>query len=308
MALNFPSAPELNDIYTIGTDSWQWDGNAWNLIAASVSSGDVVITDVSDLTDNEGIIPSDVSDLTDNSNVIPDTILDLNITDGTNGQVLATNGLGGFSFVTVTGGAGGAGEVNQNAFASIVVVGQSSIQADAPSDSLTVEGGSGITVTTNSNNDTLTISSTVSAGATTSTELSDHNTAGLTVDKYYEPAVTMFRVGNVGTSAYTFEPHYSGNNPTLYMLSSFTYAFDLDNIPGHPFKLQDSTGTDLSVNILHVATDGTVSEGLAAQGKTSGTLYWRLPETLASPPNYRYQCGTHAGMVGAITIRRLSTI
>lgn len=308
MALNFPSDPEVNEIYTIGTDSWQWDGVAWNLIAASVSSGDVVITDVSDLTDNEGIIPSDISDLTDNSNIIPDTILDLNITDGSNGQVLATNGDGGFSFVTVTGGEGGAGEINQNAFSSVVVVGQSTIQADAPTDTITVEGGAGITVTTNSNNDTLTISSNVQSGATTSTELSDHNTAGLTVDKYYEPAVTMFRVDNVGTSAYTFAPHYSGNNPTLYLISGFTYAFDLDQITGHPFKIQDGTGTDLATNIVHVATDGTVSTGSSAQGKDSGTLYWRLSESNASPPNYRYQCGVHTAMVGAISIRRLSTI
>ena len=40
---------------------------------------------------------------------IPTTILNLGITDGTVGQVLTTNGSGGFSFTTVTGGSGGTG-------------------------------------------------------------------------------------------------------------------------------------------------------------------------------------------------------
>jgi hypothetical protein len=40
---------------------------------------------------------------------IPTSILNLGITDGTAGQVLTTNGSGGFSFTTVTGGGGGTG-------------------------------------------------------------------------------------------------------------------------------------------------------------------------------------------------------
>jgi len=40
---------------------------------------------------------------------IPTTILNLGISDGTVGQVLTTNGSGGFSFTTVTGGSGGTG-------------------------------------------------------------------------------------------------------------------------------------------------------------------------------------------------------
>jgi len=40
---------------------------------------------------------------------IPTSILNLGITDGSVGQVLTTNGSGGFSFTTVTGGGGGTG-------------------------------------------------------------------------------------------------------------------------------------------------------------------------------------------------------
>lgn len=59
---------------------------------------------------------------------------------------------------------------------------------------------------------------------------------------------------------------------------------------------------------MHVATDGTVTTGSNAQGKSSGVLYWRIQESLSSPPNYRYQCTSHASMVGPITIKRLSTL
>lgn len=310
MALNFPSEPELNDIYSVGGDSWQWDGIAWNLIAGTTPVGEVLVTDVSDLTDENNIIPSDISDLTDTTNIIPESLLDLNIIDGTSGQVLTTNGTGGFSFTSVSGDGGGGGDVNQNAFSSIVVEGQGTVQADAPSDSVKFIQGAGIQITTDSNEDTITITNSVANAATTSTELTDHNTAGLTVDKYYEPAVAMFRVNNVGISAYTFNSHYTGNNPTLYLLSGMTYAFDLDNIVGHPFLLQDGTGENLTStsSIIHVDTDGTVSTGANAQGKTSGTLYWRVTEATASPPNYRYQCSVHSAMVGAIQIRRLSTL
>jgi hypothetical protein len=32
MALNFPSSPQVNDTYTLGTKTWRYDGDAWLLI------------------------------------------------------------------------------------------------------------------------------------------------------------------------------------------------------------------------------------------------------------------------------------
>ena len=29
MALNFPAAPALNQVYTVNGESWQWDGHCW---------------------------------------------------------------------------------------------------------------------------------------------------------------------------------------------------------------------------------------------------------------------------------------
>ena len=52
----------------------------------------------------ESDVPADLSDLTDTTNLIPTSLTDLGITDGTDGQVLTTNGSGSFTFTTATGG------------------------------------------------------------------------------------------------------------------------------------------------------------------------------------------------------------
>ena len=31
MAINFPNSPSLNDLYTLGTRQWKWNGNGWAL-------------------------------------------------------------------------------------------------------------------------------------------------------------------------------------------------------------------------------------------------------------------------------------
>jgi len=35
MPLNFPDSPSLNQVYTSGSNSWQWDGTVWNAISSS---------------------------------------------------------------------------------------------------------------------------------------------------------------------------------------------------------------------------------------------------------------------------------
>ena len=35
MPLNFPDTPSLNQIYTSGSNSWQWDGTVWNAISSA---------------------------------------------------------------------------------------------------------------------------------------------------------------------------------------------------------------------------------------------------------------------------------
>ena len=79
----------------------QWNGTAFVTVSL----------DASDLLDNTGrFFSGDYNDLTNKPN-FPNDLLDLNITDGTAGQVLKTDGLGGFSFQDETGGGGGGGGI-----------------------------------------------------------------------------------------------------------------------------------------------------------------------------------------------------
>ena len=279
-----------------------------------------------------------ITDALSSSTSIPSVLTDLSITDGTTGQVLTTDGSGGFTFTTISGGGGGdysdsdvnahlntssastsevlswtgsdfdwiaqTGENNQNAFSTVAVNGQTNVTADNSTDTLTFAASTGISLITSGN--TVTISSTVSAGASNFDDLGDVTTASLTIDKIYEPAIVMLRVDNVSASSYTFDSHYSGNNPTIYALSGTTIAFDLDAIPGHPFEIQDPTSSPYNTGLVHVSTTGTVSTGSNAQGKSSGTLYWRIPENISG--TYRYQCQFHSSMVGGIVLKRLSVI
>jgi len=231
--------------------------------------------------------------------IVPDTLLDLNISDGTNGQVLSTDGSGNFSFADVTG----SGDPDQNLFAT-VASDSGTTTADTTTDTLTIAGGTDIS--TSISGDTLTLNYTGSAGATTFEGLTDVSSAGIDVNDIYEAAIVTLRVDNNGTGAYTFDSHYSGDNPTVYAISGTTIAFDLDLIGGHPFELQDSGGTALSTGLVHVAADGTVNTDSSAQGFDSGTLYWRIQESLSG--NYQYQCQVHSGMNGTITVKRLSTL
>ena len=278
MALNFPIEPELDQIYTSGANSWRWDGTTWNIISAAFDSG-------------AAEIPSDLSDLTDSTGLIPTSILDLGISDGVEGQVLTTNGAGVFTFTTVTSGEQGGGAETLNDLTDVTIssptIGDVLKYTGSGWEAAADETGEG------------------GGGASAFSDLTDVP-VGLTIDQIYEPAIAMYRVDNNSTIAYLFESHYAGNNPTLTVLAGTTIAFDLALISGHPFEIQDAVGDPYNVGLVHVSTTGTVSVGSDAQGKTSGTLYWRIQEAISG--TYRYQCSSHSGMVGNITVKRLSLI
>ena len=224
----------------------------------------------------------------------------------TNDQVLAWNGSAWVPADPAEGGGGG--DVNQNAFSVITVAGQSNIEADTTTDTLTIVAGSGIGITTNAAGDSLTITNSQTPGASTFDALSDVQSAGIDIHDIYEHAIATLRMGNVGISAYTINSHYSGNNPTITVLTGTTIAFDLDGIGGHPFELQDNSLNALTTNLVHVAADGTVSTNSNAQGKSSGMLYWRVPDNITNNTNYVYQCQSHSAMFGTMRVKNMDNI
>ncbi len=226
-----------------------------------------------------------------------DGLSDVVITSASNGQVLKYNGSNWINDTDATSAGG------SNSFETIAVAGQSNVMADSATDTLTLAAGSGISITTNAGTDTVTITSTVSSGATAFTGLTD--AGGNTVDKFYMPAITMLSVTNNGASAYRFDQYGTTDDPTIYAINGTTIAFNL-SVAGHPFLIQDGTGTNYNTGLVHVTTAGTVSTGSSAQGQTSGTLYWKIPDTVSG--GYRYQCSIHVGMVGTISVKNFGSI
>jgi hypothetical protein len=184
---------------------------------------------------------------------------------------------------------GGGGEANQNAFSSVGVSGQNTVSADTSTDTLNIAQDNSdalfppsINIVTNSSTDTVTFSSKTL------------------------PAITMLVVTNNLTSSYRFDQYGTANNPTIYAINRMTIAFQLDGISGHPFLIQTPSGVNYNTGLIHVAPDGTVSQGSNAQAKDSGVLYWKIPDTISG--GYRYQCDIHAGMVGSIQIKDFASI
>jgi plastocyanin len=146
-------------------------------------------------------------------------------------------------------------------------------------------------------------------GAATFSGTTDATAASITIDEVAYSAIARLVVTANGTTAYQFNSHYSGDDPTIYVLGGATIAFLL-NEASHPFKLQEDVGAgfvDITAGLIHVTSAGTVTTNAIAQGKTSGTLYWNVPITAASG-GYRYICASHAGMNGTITHKSLSAI
>jgi hypothetical protein len=137
-------------------------------------------------------------------------------------------------------------------------------------------------------------------GASTFSGLSDATSAALTVDEIYLQATTRLIVTANGSSAYLFD-QYTGNNPTVYATSGTTIAFDLGTgaLSSHPFLIRLS-GANYNTGLTHVTSSGVITTGSSAQGKTSGTLYWKIPADISG--TYGYLCSNHGSMAGTITI------
>jgi hypothetical protein len=119
----------------------------------------------------------------------------------------------------------------------------------------------------------------------------------------------LIDVTNSTSSAYLFNSHYSGNNPTLYFRPGQTYAFRLNNVTGHPFHLQTvsgaySSGDAYTTGLTHVSLTGAITTGVSALLKVSGILYYEVPSNLST--TIYYVCQNHSAMAGKIVIGNIT--
>ena len=120
---------------------------------SSLSTGSLVINSVpfsgsyNDLT-NKPTIATDVASLTDTTNRIPTLLTQLNISDGTVGQVLTTDGAGNFTFSTLAQSGGDTIVVQGGDITGIQIAGDDSVALTVAGDNtLKFEGAGTITTT-----------------------------------------------------------------------------------------------------------------------------------------------------------------
>jgi plastocyanin len=122
------------------------------------------------------------------------------------------------------------------------------------------------------------------------------------------PAITTLVVTADNSNGYKFDQYGTTEDPVIYAINGTTIAFDLNDssMASHPFQIETSGGSAYSNGLVHVSNTGAVSTGSNAQGKTSGTLYWKIPSNISG--NYAYQCAVHSAMRGTITVKQISAI
>ena len=141
----------------------------------------------------------------------------------------------------------------------------------------------------------------------------------------------MFTISAAATDVgYTFENYNSNgtdqNNggtsgdpgPTLTIFEDQVVVFHLKWGSGHPFAIRTgasggSDGTNLVTgnggdNLIHIATNGTVTTGTSANAQTSGYLIWKVPHFGSDQAStYYYQCTSHpSSMYGLIKIKAIT--
>ncbi len=135
MAINFPNTPTLNETFSGGGSTWQWDGTTWNLITSS--AGQAVFKTV---TGSVGSVTASTPDDT------------LNIIGGTG---ISTSVTGNNLSVSYTGGGGGSG-VQQNLFESFGAGGTVATPG-SPNDTFTFVAGDRISLSLDAGSNSLTI-------------------------------------------------------------------------------------------------------------------------------------------------------
>ena len=203
--------------------------------------------------------------------------------DGTNGQVLTTDGSGAFTFTTISGGGGG-GYADSDVSAHLNTSGASTNQ-----------------ILSWTGSDFAWVTDQTGSGSSTFAALTEIALADLDVHDIAVPATSVHVMTPNGSSAYRSDIHGTSDNPSLYVNAGETIAFDLTGVTAsHPFEIRSDASTAYGTGLIHIATDGTRTTGSSAQGKTSGTLYWKVPGSISG--TYKYICTAHASMIGDIVI------
>jgi len=118
MAINFPDSPSTNDLWTVGSNTWSFDGEKWVLVAGTIYLDD--LTDVSASApatgeflkwDGSAWVPASIPSIN-----FLDDIGDVSTSTAVSGQVLTYNGS---AWVNQNASSGGFGFIDGGAAATV---------------------------------------------------------------------------------------------------------------------------------------------------------------------------------------------
>lgn len=192
------------------------------------------------------------------------------VTQSVNGFMSATD-------KTKLDGVAEGAEVNQNAFSIFAVAGQSNVEADAKTDTVTLVGGTNVTITTNATNDSITFAS---ANTTYSHKVSSQvGGVGIDLDASGSGSGTdtIQIVGGGGTTVtptstdiITISTHVQNTDTGT---TSTTFTLDMDNTgSGVNTSLEFNRGTSATGNASLTWVESTETFELRADGSSLADL------------------------------------
>src|SRR6056300_721288 len=121
----------------------------------------------------------------------------------------------------------------------------------------------------------------------------------ITIPTLTAPNVS-YTVVNNGAGAYTFSGSAKGDNPNIGpFYRGGTYTVNI-TATGHPFYFTTDNGTNFSAGTYF----GEYTTGVTGSRTDNGTITFTVPSD--APDTLYYQCGNHAPMRGAITVKNLA--
>jgi hypothetical protein len=196
------------------------------------------------------------------SSIVADSSTDtLTITAGT-GITLTTDA--GTDTLTITNSATGA-----NAFGSVAVAGQTTVEADSTGDTLTLVAGTGVTITTNATTDTVTITNSVTAPNTFGT-IAVATQSNVVADSTTD-TLTLAAAGGMTITT----------NATTDTITLNSARLDDDDVTLAVNRTIETDGNDLiiqnsaSYKLIEIQPDAVITAGLSVRdvdGTTAGAI------------------------------------
>jgi hypothetical protein len=184
---------------------------------------------------------------------------ELHLIGGTNVTLAESGGV-----VTINSSA--SGDVNQNAFSSVIVNGQTTVAADTTTDALTLVAGNNITITTDANNDSITINSSGGGGSGTAGLVQDADgDTKIQVEEATDEDIIRFDIA--GTELLTLDADELELKSTDLKITGSGTGSDLSSTisPSNTNSVtawkntgkSSSTGVDEQVHSVYLSPNGT---------------------------------------------------